>query len=365
MTQRPDLESITIELPSEETPLAGGTNQACGASYPHDTRVNQAVGNVSTWQPVMPRRGDPDEIGSRAFAEGAAQAARNATATIEGENPALPVRLRQSSFGPKTVGEQSGAVYGVVDPKNRQAVLHLVQRAEYYLAVAQQLASHWANTWKPGYDNYTQMRDGVRMTPAQVEAQIPSWPLGVGRYDAVAPVCADRDAGETVKLVLIFDGDEYAVVDLVCPTEEQRRRHAEDESTLKDLIFAAMLWARCAEEAAHVVCTHYLNEREFKQQQQSRGLTSDGEPLDPVPDPGELPPGPSVPPLPDPVPGEPDPVQEVPPPPRAATSKFTSSPVPSPLGVWWDDLTPVQQALIIGAGVATIGLVLSQGARRR
>jgi len=316
---RPDTEAISIELPSMDTPMGHATGQACGQSYAKATPIAQRYKTVNKYTATLPPAwgGSSETIGQE-IAGAVEDAISLAQDTIDGKNPDVWVRLLMDTV-PTSGGD--GQLLVVTDPSNRQAIGHMLDRARHYLAQAKALWSYWADEWRVEVVKeypHDGRPLGLEVLTAELGA---SWPLSlaaVGEIPTAGSWCEDQPAGQVIKVTNVAPGVD---ADIRCPTSAIREQHAQDRQLYEALAEAALLWARCAQEAAYVVGLHHLNRRSYETSA-VRGSRFAATPTEKpvVPDPGIY----SAPVPPEPPPGGED--LPVPPPPLPPTAPPETSP---------------------------------------
>jgi hypothetical protein len=316
---RPQINLEDIELPSIDTPMGDFAEQACGLSYHTGFAVHQAYKGVDEFTYELKAHSDywdtkpgsemsGDELAAMApRATNAANAIVSAQRMLDGKDPSLPVKL--VAGGGKLGAVPTPGVKVVVDPKNLQAIQHLIDRATYYGTLGTQLWNYWAKEYQPKvlkeYDT-----PGREWGIDYIQTQMPHWPLDQTRSYAMV-FCSTAEPGEEVTA-----SSPSWKAKVECPNLIVESMHSGDAQLFEELMRAAMIWARCAEEAAGVVGLHYLNKDLWESQQGPGGLVfaPDGGGTPPPDGPGIVDPGAPPPPPPEPpVIGDFDPPAPVPP----------------------------------------------------
>jgi len=315
---RPQISMEDIELPTIDTPMADFAEQACGESYPLSFTLKQPYQGVGVWELEMPARAALVEpkIGTSlsdaqlgmlsSLGTDAAKAIIASQDLLAGKNPDLPVRLVAQGGG-----QLLGNVKLLVDPKNLQAIQHLIDRALHYGSLATQLWNYWANEWQPVVVKEIPS-EGKEWGVGLIQTFMPHWPLEAEIEKAI-PACAGLGPNQTQ--VEWVGAGWKAIVN--CPSAATRNMHSGDTMIFMALMQAALVWARCAEEATAVVGLSALNRDEW--QKTHLGPVGGGPQID---DPGPPPPkeGTFVPPGEDPgLPGDFPDDEGTPPPPPATT----------------------------------------------
>ena len=332
---RPNINLEDIELPSIDTPMADFAEQACGQSYHMGFALHQAYKGVdeftfeleahSDYWDTKPgsEMSDNDLLSMAPRASDAANAILSAQRMLDGKDANLPVKL--VAGGGLAGAAPAPGVKTVIDPKNLQAIQHLIDRATYYGSLGTQLWNYWANEYQPTvikeYDT-----PGREWGTAYIQTQMPHWPLDKTRTQAMM-FCLGADAGDEVTATT-----ESWKAKVACPNAIVESMHSGDAQLFEELMRAAMIWARCAEEAAGVVGLHYLN-KDLWEAQQGPGLKFAPAGDAPPDGPGILDPGAPPPPPPEPPPVgefEPDPGDPLPPepPPQLPDPNDPPGPVP-------------------------------------
>jgi hypothetical protein len=261
---RPQI-TADIEVPSIDTPMAGFVEQACGQSYNVEFDVHQAYRGVDHHVYHLDKLADawPSQPGNHLskaelahlpqLAGIAAKAIVSAQAMLDGEDASLPVQLTTHGENPVEAG-----VLRVVDSANREAIQHLIDIATSYGSRATKLWLYWAEEWRP---TVLEELPGSAMGLEYIRTQLPGWPLDRSR-DAALPPCSAAQPETPIQ----WSGPDWGAW-VQCPTLSTTSIHAEDVRLFGDLVRAAMLWARCAQEAAAVVGLHYLNKRKWEKEQ--------------------------------------------------------------------------------------------------
>lgn len=291
---RPEINLEDIELPSVDTPMAGFAEQACGKSYDVAFELKQPYQDENSWALMLPGRSTFEDWKNPSSASNAAQTIVAAQNLLDGKNPEFPVRLASAGGGIVPPG-----VLTVVDSKNRQAIQHLIDQASYYGGLATQLWNYWAQEWQPTVNSVSGGQGQFPPTVEYAQSQMPHWPLDKTVKETMFPCQGAALGGETT-----WTGppDEGWTAKITCPDQLAHDMHEGDLDVFGALVEAAMLWGRCAEEAAGVVGLHYLN-KDAWDEKQGGGLQfapQNGGPI--IADPGPIP-IPFPPPIPQPPEG--------------------------------------------------------------
>ena len=249
---RPKINLEDIGFPSIDTPMAGFAEQACGESYHVGFKLTQPYLGEGEWSLDLPARSDlitsgtgdsltpAERAGLAGLASDAAKTIVAAKNLLDGKNPKLPVRLLATGGGQLAGGED--AVKVVVDPKNLQAIQHLIDQALYYGGLATNLWKYWANEWRPTVVKEIEEEGagGRGMGMAYIQTQMPNWPLDKTMQEAI-PLCASASKGAEIK----WTTEMFAAI-VQCPNELAMKMHSGDVQIFLDLIRSSMMWARCA-----------------------------------------------------------------------------------------------------------------------
>lgn len=126
---------------------------------------------------------------------------------------------------------------GYLDKKNKDTIAELIDRSKSYFNKAKALQNYWDNEYNsdPGKGP-------------------PGWPL-INKY--YGHECNGKVAPEKGSFLTMSPGAK--VVEFVCPTQQIKDFHTQDRETFRDLMVAALLNCRCAQEAAAAVGTFNRN----------------------------------------------------------------------------------------------------------
>lgn len=268
--------------PSAKTPLPGEAQDqwACGDSYHLDFVVTHPYQGVSDYQASLSAVAPLIDV-EVPYAEpviGSIDAAiQDAQQTLDGQNPEIPIQIIK---GAEDGGVQyaGGVIPTQVDNDNYDAITNLLQYAKNYLEVARQLWDYWAKEWKPD-------ASPDKVGEIDVQQSLPSWPLDKGPIDAL-PFCEGKAAGAIAELPLHGE-----TISVTCPNENTLALHTADVQVYMDLMKSALLYARCAQEAAYVVGLFYLNKRAAEQQPGDGDDIAAAPPVPDIDDPGSYPEG--------------------------------------------------------------------------
>lgn len=279
---RPNLHGLVVRTPELDSPVP--IVETCGESFAQNVRVRVPYRDMSAYEAQLP------PIMSAMPVEGAAlsqieAAIELAQATIDGRNPDVPAQLILGG----TTHEQ-GDLLVVVDRPNYDAIRHLLDRARYFLGRAQTLWDWWANDWRPEIQRIIDQRPGAPMSiPEARERLAIRWPLDrtiadmtkdvageQGRYGAACAQATPGEwAGQDDAPQALPGGEPWVDLSTTpvpgmatavrCPSNTDRHLHAADRELYRRLAGAALMWARCAQEAAYAVGLYRLNEYAWHQ----------------------------------------------------------------------------------------------------
>lgn len=246
------------ELPTFDTPLGDAQGQACGQSFKQSYIVRQPYKGVTTYEAALPAMVDAQyDLRGADIITDILGGIDDTGRIMGGLNPDIRVRFtdapyvpedptgQQSPTGPNLGGLGAGPILTIDDATNREAIKGAMDRAKLYLNRAAQIRNYWATEYQPFETQEGYTRDI-------------HWPL----FEAIFtryPECEGRQPGEYID----FEAEGMGFGGFTCPTAEDIQAHQEDEVAYRDLIRAAMHWARCAQEAVRVVALHYLNKAEY------------------------------------------------------------------------------------------------------
>lgn len=265
---RPNTTNLVVNVPQFSSPVTGVG--VCGTSYNRSVDVRSPYQQIDrygvTLQPVMSQA--PTTAASLVSI---ALTIASAQAMIDGEDTQVRVRLKLGGLP-----QDEGAVWSITDAANRNAIQDLIDRAKFYLGWARALWDYWANDWRPKVVGFTKRAGGRPPNLRTIERGLTvRWPLSAMSVNQISqPGWANpygqrcfaaiqaSPTGVTPTITMDDTPSQDWEIRVQCPTSEEITQHASDRQLFRDLAEAALLWARCAQEAAAAVGIYHRNRRD-------------------------------------------------------------------------------------------------------
>lgn len=230
---RPKID-FEIKTPTAKSPGKGRENSLCGRDWHINTEIRAPYKNVDKFVNVLPI----------IFADYAANDSNL--------NTSLPVLLG-TDFRDKLKDAINGAQEllenyddsGYIDEKNRTAIQGLINRADMYRGKANSLRVYWKDQYvsDPG-----------------------TGPVGWLLEQELAGNGCDYKASPEKGGIFTFTEDGPGEVKFTCPTDLAKDHHESDRQAYYDLMIAALINCRCAQEAAAAVGTYHRNKEHYESQ---------------------------------------------------------------------------------------------------
>jgi len=246
---RPKID-FEIKHPKAKSPVQGRDNP-CGTSWHDQLEVRAPYKNTDKYLTVLP-----------IMMEMGPYFTTKSTADHKGTEPdleaSLPSLVEQSVHNEIKEGIDGAQEWldkyddeGYIDSKNRSSIQGIINRARKYYDHARALQNYWKDSYQPDPSR------GPRGWPLQNEH------FGSGCDYKVAP-----DEGG----IFTFGPGGAETVNFTCPTQTALDQHNEDRLKYFKLLKAALVNARCAQEAAAAVGTYFRN-KEFYDKQPGAGMS--------------------------------------------------------------------------------------------
>jgi hypothetical protein len=231
---RPQFPAPTF--PSKNSPSKSGTGK-CGSSYHITYEVSSPYKSVQKYSDVLPVAYGETSIGHGDIDE------------------SLPAVMKDSfhSALKKAITGASEILHsydkdGYIDDTNKAVIIKMINRAVSYMNDAKRIRDWWTGTYQP-----------------DSEVPVYGWPLdedNVRGCDEFAPAKGGVYVG----------GEGASVVEFTCPTIEDKAWHDADKMSYQQLLYASILNARCAQEAAATVGIHNQNKEFYDSRPGGMGL---------------------------------------------------------------------------------------------
>jgi len=218
-------------LPQQDSPSAALSNEKCGVNYHMPTEIRAPYKSTDKFTNMLPI----------AYAETGIGNQNPDISYPEVKKTKFRVALKDAIDGAREILKNYNDD-GYIDDKNRTAINKIIQRAEDYIKYAEDLEDWW--------------EDGFRPDP---DKPVFGWPLDVDTMPGCGVGIYAPYKGQ-LEVSLPVQGK--TMVEFTCPSEDQAKEHRADRLRYAQLLFAAMVNARCAQEAAASVGTYYRN-KEF------------------------------------------------------------------------------------------------------
>jgi hypothetical protein len=207
-------------FPSQKSPSEAGAGK-CGTSYHTQYEVRAPYKGANKYSTVLPVAYGKIEIG-----EGDIKSSLPAVSK-ESFHLALSEAIKGAS---EILHEYDKG--GYIDDNNRAVILQLISRALKYQSQAKSIREWWEGSYQPdsGVDVY-------------------GWPLTRDNVQGCNGFAPDKGG--------VYTGN--SVIEFTCPPAADKDLHDADGLAYQQLLYAAMLNARCAQEAAATVGIHNQN----------------------------------------------------------------------------------------------------------
>lgn len=214
-------------FPSQDSPSESGSGK-CGSSYHIEYEVRSPYKSSDKYSNVLPIAYSGTEIGQN---------------ELEYSLPAVSDAKFLSALAAAIQGasEIFWNYYhdGFIDDTNKEVILQLISRAKQYQSQARTIRDWWETEYRPDSSE-----------------DVYGWPLTADNVRGCNGFAPNKGG------VLLAGSGGATSVEFTCPTNADRDLHAKDGKTYQQFLYAAMLNARCAQEAAATVGTYNRN-KEF------------------------------------------------------------------------------------------------------
>ena len=140
---------------------------------------------------------------------------------------------------------------GYIDDANNKVIWDLINLASKYSKQADEISKWWETEYSPDPDK-----------------EIYGWSIQDEKMRGCPYLAPNKGS-------LYMDiGNGAEMVDFTCPTEADKINHDKDRSAYQQLLLAALMNARCAQEAAATVGTYSRNKEVFDSVSGGRGLSN-------------------------------------------------------------------------------------------
>ena len=229
-------------FPSKDSPSKSGTGK-CGSSYHMTYSVHAPYKGVDKYSNNLPVAYSDTEIG-------VSDINASLPAIIKGAfNSALKEAIKGASEILHSYDKD-----GYIDDTNKAVILQLISRANKYQTEARKIKEWWDGVYQP-----------------DPEVAVYGWGLNE-ESSHNCPGFAPTKGG-------VYTGN--TVIEFTCPTPADGDLHDADRIAYQQLLYAAMLNARCAQEAAATVGTHNRNKEFFESISGGMGLATAPPPKSP------------------------------------------------------------------------------------
>jgi len=218
-------------LPSMESPSSTSSSK-CGTNYHIPFEIRAPFKSTDKYSTTLPIAWSETSIGSVNISD------------------SLPVALKGSfHVALKAAIEGAREILGkfddegYIDTANRTKINQMLARSEEYIQRAKEIREWWDEQYRPDPD-----------------APIYGWPLSEDNVDGCQGFAPSK-GGAYVSL----PGQGMTNIEFTCPTPEDAEKHDADRESYRGFLYAALVTARCAQEAAAAVGTFNRN-KEYAEQ---------------------------------------------------------------------------------------------------
>lgn len=222
---RPQFQAPTF--PNQKSPSEAGTGK-CGSSYHIQYEVRAPYKSADKYSNVLPVAYSGTEIGQNDIEASLEEVSK------EGFHSALKDAIK----GALEI-LQDYSKDGYIDDANRAVIIKMVNRANNYQSQAKEIRDWWETKYQP-----------------DSAVAVYGWPLTKDNVQGCTS-WAPNTGG-----VYVGGSGGATALEFTCPTTADRDLHDADRLAYQQLLYAAMLNARCAQEAAATVGTYNRN-KEF------------------------------------------------------------------------------------------------------
>jgi len=235
------------KTPEMKSPAPEISEKLCGVSWNDPVRVRVPFRNIDKYEVHLAPFGDmeimPDPMGDPDFIK---------------TSRAVKKRLDDGSIGEFVYSAremlEGYKKEGLIDPKNYGIIDALIKRAGKYIDNGKRLWSYWATEYFTPNSHYV----------------VDGWPLDKmdifeGVVPAVSSLCGSKRAPETVDHEFWNESKgargDWDIIKIGCPSAIDAHTHAGDRELFCRFGLAAVINARCAQEAATAVGIYNRNKK--------------------------------------------------------------------------------------------------------
>ena len=222
-------------FPNQDSPSDAGTGK-CGSSYHTQYEVRSPYKSTNKYSTTLPVAYGETEIG---------------IGDIKDSLPAISKAsflsaLKAAIQGASEILQDYGKD-GFIDATNKAVIIELINRAVSYMNNARKIREWWEGKYQP-----------------DSEVEVYGWQLTKDNVQGCNGFAPEKGG--------VYNGN--SVTEFTCPTTADRDLHDADRQAYQQLLYAAMLNARCAQEAAATVGIYNKNKKYLESGSGGLGLAT-------------------------------------------------------------------------------------------